>query len=544
MTEYFRRASASRMIKLINLTGLAMRLEVICQDRLGLVRELLDLLVTRKLDVYGIEIFSLQRLYLRFSPASFDVFSELMAEIRRTPGVTDVRTVSYMPSERGKRVLNSLLDSLPDPVLSVNLKGKVELANPAALQLFGLADTAILGQPLLSLLPGIGEINDLLSSTSQERTQGVMVQGRNFLLELLPLYLPDDTEQEAATFIGCMLLLKSTVRMGQQLQAINHLPSAAFDNLIAESPKMRQVVAQARKLALYDAPLLIIGDTGTGKDILARACHQHSARRAKPYLALNCASLPDNVAESELFGHAAGAYPNALESQKGFFEQANGGSVFLDEIGEMSPRMQIKLLRFLNDGTFRRVGEEHEVHVDVRIICATQKNLQQLVDTGQFRQDLFYRLNVLTLSLPPLSEHPQDIMPLTQLFVNRFADEQGIVAPRLSSQLAGYLGRYHWPGNIRQLKNTIYQSMTQFEGTELRPQNILLPELTVNTLLDDTDLSGTLDEITGRFERSVLASLYGSYPSTRKLANRLGVSHTAIANKLREHGLTHKRNKN
>lgn len=158
---------------------------------------------------------------------------------------------------------------------------------------------------------------------------------------------------------------------------------------------MRHVVEQARKLAMLSAPLLIVGDTGTGKDLLAHACHLASPRAGKPYLALNCGSIPEDAVESELFG-------DALQGKKGFFEQANGGSVLLDEIGEMSPRMQTKLLRFLNDGTFRRVGEDHEVHVDVRVICATQKNLIELVQKGLFREDLYYRLNVLTLYLPPL----------------------------------------------------------------------------------------------------------------------------------------------
>ncbi|EPS5445033.1 transcriptional regulator TyrR, partial [Serratia marcescens] len=311
-----------------------------------------------------------------------------------------------------------------------------------------------------------------------------------------------------------------------------------FDHIVAVSAKMRHVLEQARKLAMLDAPLLIVGDTGTGKDILARACHLRSPRGKQPFLALNCAALPDDVVESELFGHAPGAYPNALEGKKGFFEQANGGSVLLDEIGEMSPRMQTKLLRFLNDGTFRRVGEEHEVHVDVRVICATQKNLTELVQRGEFREDLYYRLNVLTITIPPLRERPQDIMPLTELFVARFADEQGVARPKLASDLGGFLSKYGWPGNVRQLKNAIYRALTQTEGYELRPQDIVLPEFEVEMSLGDEVLDGSLDDISKRFERSVLTRLYRTYPSTRKLAKRLGVSHTAIANKLREYGLS------
>lgn len=165
---------------------------------------------------------------------------------------------------------------------------------------------------------------------------------------------------------GAVAMLRSTVRMGRQLQTMTSQDTSAFSQILAVGPKMRHVVEQARKLAMLSAPLLIVGDTGTGKDLLAHACHLASPRAGKPYLALNCGSIPEDAVESELFG-------DALQGKKGFFEQANGGSVLLDEIGEMSPRMQTKLLRFLNDGTFRRVGEDHEVHVDVRVICATQK---------------------------------------------------------------------------------------------------------------------------------------------------------------------------
>ncbi len=517
-----------------------MRLEVFCQDRIGLTRELLDLLVARNIDLRGIEIAALGRIYLNFSALEFDAFSNLMAEIRRTPGVTDVRTVAYMPSEREHRALSALLVAMPEPVFSIDLKSKVELANPAAQNLFNLDEQKMRNFSAGNLINGFNFMRWLESERVEAQAQHVVIEGRDFLMEARPIYLAGEADQNDQP-VGAMVMLKSTARMGQQLQNLVVTDESEFDHIVAVTPKMRQVVDQARKLAMHDAPLLIIGDTGTGKDMLARACHLRSARGKKPFLALNCASLPDDVAESELFGHAAGAYPNALEGKKGFFEQANGGSVLLDEIGEMSPRMQTKLLRFLNDGTFRRVGEEHEVHVDVRVICATQKNLIELVQRGEFREDLFYRLNVLTLHLPPLRDRPQDILPLTEMFVARFADEQGMPRPRLSPQLNAFLTRYAWPGNVRQLKNALYRALTQLEGYELRPQDIVLPEQALDVSLGDEALEGTLDQITSRFERSILTRLYLSYPSTRKLAKRLGVSHTAIANKLREYGLGQKR---
>jgi len=511
-----------------------MRLEVFCEDRLGLTRELLDLLVLRSIDLRGIDIDPIGRIYLNFAELEFNAFSTLMAEIRRIAGVTDVRTVPWMPSEREHLALSALLEAMPEPVLSLDTKGKVELANPASSQLFGQSQDKLRAHNAAQLINGFNFQRWLEGSPVESHAEHVVINGQNFLLEITPVTL--EGENAARVLMGAVVMLRSTLRMGRQLQTMTSQDVSAFSQIIAVSPKMRHVVEQARKLALLTAPLLIVGDTGTGKDLLANACHLASPRAQKPYLALNCASIPEDAVESELFGHAP-------EGKKGFFEQANGGSVLLDEIGEMSPRMQVKLLRFLNDGTFRRVGEDHEVHVDVRVICATQKNLVELVQKGLFREDLYYRLNVLTLNLPPLRDRPQDIMPLTELFVARFADEQGIARPKLAADLNTVLTRYGWPGNVRQLKNAVYRALTQLEGYELRPQDILLPDYDTTTVAVGEDaMEGSLDEITSRFERSVLTQLYRSFPSTRKLAKRLGVSHTAIANKLREYGLSQKKN--
>jgi transcriptional regulator of aroF, aroG, tyrA and aromatic amino acid transport len=510
-----------------------MRLEVFCEDRLGLTRELLDLLVLRGIDLRGIDIDPIGRIYLNFAELEFTSFSTLMAEIRRIAGVTDVRTVPWMPSEREHLALSALLEAMPEPVLSLDTRSKIERTNPASCQLFGMSADKMRNHNASQLISGFNFQRWLESEPVETQAEHVVINGQNFLLEITPVYMSGEHEQRILA--GAVVMLRSTVRMGRQLQTQTPQDVSAFSQIVAVSPKMRHVVDQARKLALLTAPLLIVGETGTGKDLLAHACHLASPRAAKPYLALNCASIPEDAVESELFGHAP-------EGKKGFFEQANGGSVLLDEIGEMSPRMQTKLLRFLNDGTFRRVGEDHEVHVDVRVICATQKNLVELVQKGLFREDLYYRLNVLTLNLPPLRDRPQDVMPLTELFVARFADEQGISRPKLSADLSNVLTRYGWPGNVRQLKNAVYRALTQLEGYELRPNDVLLPDYDVSTAaVGEEAMEGSLDEITRRFERSVLTQLYRSFPSTRKLAKRLGVSHTAIANKLREYGLSNKK---
>lgn len=313
--------------------------------------------------------------------------------------------------------------------------------------------------------------------------------------------------------------------------------SQSFDIFIQNSLAMQKLIKQAKAFSLQSEPLLISGSTGSGKDLLALACHQYSQRGDQIFLGLNCAAMPDEVVESELYGHAPGAYPGALDGKKGFFEQANGGSVLLDGIDEMSYRMQTKLIRFINDGSFRRVGDDNEVSVDVRIICATKVDLLSLVKQGKFREDLYYRLNVLPLSLPNLKDRREDIIELALYFINQFANKHGILAPELTEAAKAVLLNYSWPGNVRELKNILYSALAQLNGKQITENDLILPKAADNNLyLDNENIEGkTLDEMTKHFEKQILQQLYQTYPSSRKLSKRLGISHTAVANKLREY---------
>lgn len=315
--------------------------------------------------------------------------------------------------------------------------------------------------------------------------------------------------------------------------------SQSFDIFIKNSLAMQKLIKQAKAFSLQSEPLLISGSTGSGKDLLALACHQYSQRGDQIFLGLNCAAMPDEVVESELYGHAPGAYPGAIDGKKGFFEQANGGSVLLDGIDEMSYRMQTKLIRFINDGSFRRVGDDNEVSVDVRIICATKVDLLSLVKQGKFREDLYYRLNVLPLSLPNLKDRREDIIELALYFINQFANKHGILAPELTEEAKAVLLNYSWPGNVRELKNILYSALAQLNGRQITENDLILPKAADNNLyLDNENIEGkTLDEMTKHFEKQILQQLYQTYPSSRKLSKRLGISHTAVANKLREYGI-------
>ncbi|WP_218056303.1 sigma 54-interacting transcriptional regulator [Gilliamella sp. App6-5] len=335
-----------------------------------------------------------------------------------------------------------------------------------------------------------------------------------------------------------LFILQSIDYLKKRLSKIKVVGGHAFDIFATESLVMQKLIAQAKAFSIQREPLLISGETGTGKDLLANACHQYSPRGDQTFLALNCAAMPDDVVESELYGHAAGAYPGAIENKKGFFEQANGGSVLLDGIDEMSFQMQTKLLRFINDGYFRRVGDDDEVYVDVRIICATKVDLAELVEQGKFRKDLYYRLNVLSLNLPSLQERKDDIALLVHIFVNEFANKQGIIPPTVDDNVIDYLTGYSWPGNVRQLKNILYSALAQLKAPKLTAKDIVLPTSSTSQLSWVSNIENkTLDQMTKQFEKEILLKLYGQFPSSRKLAKRLGVSHTAIANKLREYGI-------
>ena len=518
-----------------------MRLEVLCEDRLGLTRELLDILASRSIDLRGIEIDVSGIIYLNFPEIDFDTFRELMAQIRRISGVSDVRKIQFMPSERHTTELNSILSNLPDPVLSVGLKGGVDMINHAAQELFSKTRQdnktrqELLGTQISTLLPGFN-YSRWLEENKQRQREAIVLDGLDYLMEIMPVHITEESSGETV-IAGAVITLRASV---QEASHANFLPegnSLGFEHFVGISNRHKTLMAQAKKLAMLDQPLLIEGETGTGKEMLARACHNRSERASKPFLVLSCASMPDDVAETELFGHAPGAF-NQGSGHKGIFEQADGGTVFLDEIGEMSSHLQIKLLRFLQDGTYRRVGEEHEIHVNVRVLASTKQNLAELTEKGDFREDLYYRLNVLTLSIPSLRERPNDVSVLLDLFISKYAQQLGVSKPVVDDSVVDELSAYQWPGNIRELDNMVLRAMTQLTDDTLSIDQFHLPkvECAVSAQIG-INLEGSLDDIMKNYEAQVLDRLYQSFPSSRKLAKRLGVSHTSIANKLRDYGI-------
>lgn len=243
-----------------------------------------------------------------------------------------------------------------------------------------------------------------------------------------------------------------------------------FDNIVSDNEKMLSVFAQIEKISNTDSTVLIYGESGTGKELIARAIHYNSYRQDKPLIPINCGAIPEDLLESELFGHEKGSFTGATALRMGRFELANGGTIFLDEIGEMKPSLQVKILRVLQEREFERIGGTRTIKVDVRILAATNKNLEDLVERQQFRDDLYWRLNVIPITMPPLRERASDIPLLVAHFIRRFNTEKKQQLEGISPEALHMLKHYHWPGNVRELENTIERIAI------LKGQGIITPE--------------------------------------------------------------------
>lgn len=253
-----------------------------------------------------------------------------------------------------------------------------------------------------------------------------------------------------------------------------------FESIVSESPSMQSICEIIQRVAPTDVTILIVGESGTGKEIVARAIHANSRRKAKPFVAINCAAIPENLLESELFGHVKGSFTGASNNKEGLFETANGGTLFLDEIASMPMPLQGKLLRVLQEREIRRVGGTTNIAVDVRVLAASNANLEERVKTDSFRQDLYYRLAVIPIEIPPLRDRTEDIIPLAQHFLRRESDARGGTPPRLTRETADILTRYPWPGNVRELENAVRHALTFADGDEITPS--LLPSRIVNSV--------------------------------------------------------------
>ena len=339
-----------------------------------------------------------------------------------------------------------------------------------------------------------------------------------------------------------VLLVEKALETGELRREVKTLRSSqerefGFDAIIGESPAMRQVKALLARVAASPAStVLLTGETGTGKDLAAKAIHYNSGRSPRAFVNITCSALPEQLLESELFGHERGAFTDARQQKRGLFETADGGTVFLDEIGEMTPALQAKLLRFLEEKTFKRVGGLADLRVDVRVIAATNRNLEDEVKAGKFREDLFYRLQVMPIPLPPLRERRGDVPLLAHFYIDRFNREFRKRVRGLSPAAKDALDHYGWPGNVRELRNAIERAMLLVEGDLLEPEHFTtLTRSVASTSFRLPPEGVNLDDV----ERQLLTqALERANGNQTQAAHLLGINRDQVRYRIEKFGLT------
>jgi len=333
-----------------------------------------------------------------------------------------------------------------------------------------------------------------------------------------------------------------------------------MDGIVGSSPRMSELFQLTRKVANSSATVLLLGETGTGKELIAKAVHELSPRATGPFIRVNCGALSESLLESELFGHVKGAFTSAIENRTGRFEAAHGGTIFLDEINSVSPTLQVKLLRVLQEHEFQRVGDSKTIHVDCRFIAATNRDLTEMVEENSFREDLYYRLNVLPVYVPPLRERREDIPELTTFFVKRYAKENNRNVTDVSASAMNFLKAYLWPGNVRELQNYIERAIVLCESDslteELLPSHVrgeapirlgrverselqsLCAEVVSRGLNEVAEDGKAHDGVMGMVERELILQVLRSCQGTQtKTATKLGINRNTLHKKIDDYEL-------
>jgi two-component system response regulator AtoC len=315
----------------------------------------------------------------------------------------------------------------------------------------------------------------------------------------------------------------------------------SFENIISKNKQMQKMFEVITKVAQYKSTILITGESGTGKELVARALHYNTDRAQHPFVAVNCGAIPENLLESELFGHAKGAFTDAIRTKKGLFEEADGGTLFLDEIGELPPQLQVKLLRVLQEGEIRRIGESKPIQVDVRIVAATVKDLVKEVNEGRFRDDLFYRINVLPIHIPPLRERNEDVPLLTAHFIRKYSQAMSKNVVGIDSRALEALMNYKWYGNVRELENTIERAIVLTDRENIEMENLPLEiqnfqeEILLEPLAEEEySIKKSSRFLEMNLIKKALKKTKGNHTHASKL---LEISHRALLYKIKEYGI-------
>jgi formate hydrogenlyase transcriptional activator len=469
--------------------------------------------------------------------------SEWMLEIQRRAQTSNDAMLLVETLAASKSYIESVFDAMAEVVIIATMEGMISNVNRASLDLFGYAKHELPGRHISMLVPEERLPENL---TGNLRYSGVELAGRHRSGDLIPLSFSRTPLEAGTDTPGGLIYVGRDLRESKRaeaqivkLETVNTslqealIPQELPREIIWTSPAMSEVMRGLQKVAGTESTVLVIGETGTGKELIARAIHRNSSRRDRIMITVNCAALPEGLVESEIFGHEKGAFTGAVQRRMGRFELADGGTLFFDEVGELPLPTQATLLRVLQEQAFERVGGTHTVRVNVRVIAATNRDLAEEVGLGRFREDLLFRLNVFPLRVPPLRDRREDIPLLARHFVQLFARRTNKRVTSVSPKAMTILQRYAWPGNVRELANSIERAMIVCDGNTLTENDFAL----VETPVKPAHGGSTFDEVAREHFLRTLQECGGVIEGPRGAAARLGLKPATLRSRMKRLGL-------
>jgi PAS domain S-box-containing protein len=435
--------------------------------------------------------------------------------------------------EKAKRV-HAIIEYANEGIISIDEDANIRNFNPRAEEIFAKEGYKIIDKNINDILPELN-LNKYMNEHHNTLSKIWDFKGKEIVGNVIPIFIDNKSKGLVITVQETDNIRKVEEKIRKKLYLKGYTAENTFNHIIGESEVILAKIEEAKDYAQVKLPLLILGETGTGKELFAQAVHNYSSRSNRPFVAFNCAALPEDLLESELFGYVKGAFTGADNKGKaGLFEQAHGGTLFLDEIGEISKSIQSRLLRVFEERKIRRIGDDKNTPVDVRLILATNRNLINLVRDGKFREDLFYRINVLSLDIPPLRERKEDIPILTKYFIKKSQIKTNKLIQSISNKGLDYLKSYNWPGNVRQLENVIEKLIIRsvdgyisFDLVKEAVESIKYPNQ------DKSDIRWNLNKSLEAIENDIIKAVLAEENYNKKAtADRLGIGRTTLWRKL------------
>ena len=522
---------------------MSFKLELIFRDRVGIVADISSLIAEHGFNIVSMEV---QRkddkayVYVKTENGTHASRKEEIFEILgRISDLIEIRFIETLPQEDRENRFRVVLDNISDGVISIGRDGKITTINKVAKDVLNCQGNQLVGQSIETLnLPDYSILRCLEGKTYTNVKKNLITRtGRyQYFATGRPIW------DSSGRIIGAVEIAKDMQEIKSLAKSISEPTQISFTDIIGQHPSITAAISFAQKIASTDSIVLIRGASGTGKELFARAIHTESGRKG-PFVPINCAAFPEQLLESELFGYVGGAFTGGRkEGKPGLFEIAKDGTVFLDEIAEMPLSAQAKILRLIHDKRVRRIGGIEEVPVNTRIITATNRNLEQLVEAKLFRQDLYYRINVLPIHIPPLAERVEDIPILVEHFLFQLASKLGKKVQSITKEALNKLCLHSWPGNVRELKNVVERAAILSDGDKIDADCILFSyEIGKNMKggLNHAHHKGlrsrSLKTALAEYEKNIIVETLEKSSSIRKAAQTLGVSHTALLNKIKKY---------